>query len=231
MDEPGRQLISLPEANLAALRMLIAGVCHEINNPLTAVQGLADLLAQEATDPQSREDLEMITQESARAIGVIRNLRAFAREPEGPLTPCSVNDALARVIEARGYETRARGLLLDTDLMEDLPPVDSRPEDLMLLGLLLLLDGERLALERPPAHDQTVDAHGMCPAASQLTYRTSTDDGWVRVELEVQGARVSPDAAVVRSCAELMASAGASVGTSTAAEDCVVYSVLLPAAS
>ena len=64
---------------LAGLERLIAGTSHEINNPLTSVQGLASLLLMDAKDTQTREDSEVIAAETERAVVVIRNLRSFVQ--------------------------------------------------------------------------------------------------------------------------------------------------------
>ncbi|NLE74935.1 MAG: hypothetical protein GX604_09965 [Actinobacteria bacterium] len=132
----------LSAVQLWVLRRLIAGVCHEVNNPLTVVQGLVELILQEESDPKKREDLELVAQEGARAISVVRNLRAFARAPESEATPCAVNAALSQVLDTRGYETRARGLVLETSFYPSAPAVLCRYEDLLLMGLLLLLEAE-----------------------------------------------------------------------------------------
>lgn len=170
----------LSAVQLWALRRLIAGVCHEVNNPLTVVQGLVELILQEESDPKKREDLEVVAQEGARAISVVRSLRAFARAPESEATPCAINAALSQVLDARGYETRARGLVLETSFYPSAPAVLCRYEDLLLMGLLLLLEAERLALDNPtsPAtsNPQTNDA-------SIMVRTTDESEGCVKFEV------------------------------------------------
>ena len=75
-----RQVIR--QERLAAIGVLVSGVAHELNNPLQAILGFAELLQMHEELPEPvRHDLALIQKESTRASGIIRNLQRFGRRP------------------------------------------------------------------------------------------------------------------------------------------------------
>jgi len=78
---------------MSAIGQLIAGVAHDLNNPLASVVGFSDFLAEAAEIPPSlQEPLQVIRQEAERAATIVKNLLSFARTQEGerarqPVTP------------------------------------------------------------------------------------------------------------------------------------------------
>jgi signal transduction histidine kinase len=63
----------------AAMGQMMAGAAHELNNPLTAILGISDLLRERATDETSRRQVDLILQQARRAAGIVLNLLAFSR--------------------------------------------------------------------------------------------------------------------------------------------------------
>jgi len=95
-----RQVIR--QERLAAVGQLVSGVAHEINNPLQAILGFAELLQMQAdVSDEVKNDLSLIQKESARACGIIRNLALFARQQTGEATRVRLGDVIKSVAELR----------------------------------------------------------------------------------------------------------------------------------
>jgi PAS domain S-box-containing protein len=62
-----------------AMGQMMAGAAHELNNPLTAILGISDLLRERATDENTRRQVDLILKQARRAAGIVLNLLAFSR--------------------------------------------------------------------------------------------------------------------------------------------------------
>lgn len=140
----------LQAEKLSAIGQLVAGVAHELNNPLTSVIGYAQLLEDELETPGDMrpvadlaQDLRRIAQESERAARIVRNLLAFARRQAAERTPQDVADLFSRVIALRAYELRLNGVELVTDFQPGLPPVVGDGSQLQQALLNLVLNAEQ----------------------------------------------------------------------------------------
>src|SRR2546430_6117319 len=68
---------------MSAIGQLIAGVAHDLNNPLASVVGFADFLSETGVPASLEEPLQVIRQEAERAATIVKNLLSFARSQEG----------------------------------------------------------------------------------------------------------------------------------------------------
>jgi two-component system sensor histidine kinase HydH len=127
---------------LAVLGQMAAGLAHEIRNPLGAIKGAAQLLADPAPDaaldPASREFLGIILEEVDRLDRVVGSVLDLARPNQGTVVPTDVNAVVRRTVQVLSAEPGSEELKVEVNLDPSLPRVAIDPEQLrqVLMNLL-----------------------------------------------------------------------------------------------
>lgn len=124
---------------MAAVGQLVSGVAHEVNNPLTAIMGFADLLLESPElSGDVREDLQVIVQEAQRTREIVQNLLSFARQTPPEKQPVDINQVLRRTISLRSYDMASHGIEIVEELDSALPEIIGDAHQLQQVFLNIL---------------------------------------------------------------------------------------------
>jgi C4-dicarboxylate-specific signal transduction histidine kinase len=173
-----RQVIR--QERLAAVGQLVSGVAHEINNPLQAILGFAELLQMQADVSEVvKGDLRLIQKESARACNIIRNLAMFARQQPGEAAPVRLAEVISSVAELRQRRLESE-------------QIELRVEDRSTLYVsAVLTELQQVLLNFVVNAEQAILASGRLPG--RITIRAFDVDGRVQLEVEDTGPGIPPD--------------------------------------
>jgi two-component system NtrC family sensor kinase len=144
-------------AKLAAVGELIAGVAHEVNNPLAVVMGYSEMiLGEENLDEQLRRPIDVIYNEANRARKVIQNLLSFARKHSPEKQYASINEILERTLSLKEYDLRKNNIELIKKLAPELPASMADPNQLQQVFLNLIINAEQAMVESEESRRQIV---------------------------------------------------------------------------
>ncbi len=124
---------------MSAIGQLIAGIAHDLNNPLASVVGFADFLAESGDVPQAlAEPLRVIRQEAERAATIVKNLLSFARRQEGERLPQPIQPVLESVLALLRNELMALNVDVSLTVEDGIPEIEINPNQLKQVFVNLL---------------------------------------------------------------------------------------------
>jgi PAS domain S-box-containing protein len=128
---------------LAAMGQMIDGFAHELNNPLTAILGVIELLDASQLDADSARRYDMLKQQARRAAEVVQNLLFFSRPAAPGHAPLNLAELVQRSIQLHEHSLKAGGISVDFVPDLSLPPVVGDPHQLMQVFLNLVINAEQ----------------------------------------------------------------------------------------
>ena len=164
----------LQSEKVATMGSLLAGVAHELNNPLAVLVGEAHLLLEDQKDPELLKRATNIDQAAERCVRIVRNFLALARQhpPERTATP--LGDVIRGAVELLAYELRSNGVAISVDVAPDVPVLWADAHQLHQVFVNLTAN----------AHHAMRRQHG--PKRIAITARLVADDR-VRVDVRDTG--------------------------------------------
>jgi PAS domain S-box-containing protein len=132
---------------LAAMGAMIGGVAHELNNPLTSILGVSELLQDSQTTDAARKQIAILQQQARRAAEIVHNLTYFSRPPAPGKTPVNLGEIVERTLNLHAYSLRKNNITVDFLREPGLPYVQADPHQLMQVFLNLILNAEQAIRE------------------------------------------------------------------------------------
>ncbi|MEY2412339.1 MAG: hypothetical protein QOD84_945 [Acidobacteriaceae bacterium] len=132
---------------LAAMGQMIGGFAHELNNPLTSILGVSELLQDENVSDSVRKQLGTLHQQSRRAAEIVQNLMYFSRPPASGQSAVKIDDLIQRTMHLHAYSLRKNQITVDYLPEPGLPPVNGDPHQLMQVFLNLVMNAEHAIKE------------------------------------------------------------------------------------
>jgi C4-dicarboxylate-specific signal transduction histidine kinase len=168
------------QERLAAVGILVSGVAHELNNPLQAILGTAELLERHCElTAEALEEVAFVKTQSGRAREIIRNLSRFSSQQAGPPSLVNLGDVINEVVQLRRRDLDSSGIALEVSIASA-RHVHANFTELEQVILNFVINAQ-----------QSIEAAGS--AAGRIRIRLLDAGRKVRLEVEDDGPGVSPE--------------------------------------
>jgi PAS domain S-box-containing protein len=166
---------------LAAMGQMLAGVAHELNNPLTAILGVTELLRERGgLEEATKRQLDLTHSQARRAARIVQNLLDFSRPAAPQKKPLDVNSLVERTLQLHEHSLRRNNIAVDFHPLPDLPGVVGDANQLMQVFLNLITNAEYAIRE--------------VRESGRIQIRLARDSSRIAVTVQDDGVGIQPDA-------------------------------------
>lgn len=160
---------------LNALGTLLAGVAHELNNPLTIVVANAHVLSMVSDNPELTERVEKITGAAERCSKIVHAFLAMARKGQGTMRPCDFGACIDNALNISGFGFRQYGIDVVCNVAPDLPEIQGDADQLSQAVFNLLLNAQQVMADMEGPRRISIDCR--FDVASQKIILKVADNG------------------------------------------------------
>lgn len=165
---------------LSAMGAMLAGVAHELNNPLAILMGRAALLEDKATDPAVREDASRIKAAADRCGRIVRAFLSMARKKPAQRHTAQLNTVVQGALDLLSYNLRTADIQLRVELANHLPDIDMDTDQIGQIAVNFLVNAQQALAEQPSSRQITV---ATAQEGDHLIFRVSDNGPGVPAEL------------------------------------------------